>query len=81
MSSGDVLISDQWNNRVIEYNSDGKEVWSATVPQPMHCSRLPNGHTLVASQNWPYKTYELDKTGKQVAEVLTNTYVFRARRR
>jgi HEAT repeat protein len=81
LNNGNVLVPLGWNNRVIEYNGDGKEVWSATVPQPMHCTRLPNGHTLVASQNWPYKTYELDKAGKQVAEVLTNTYVFRVRRR
>jgi hypothetical protein len=47
----------------------------------MHCVRLPNGNTLAASQNWPYKTYELDKAGRQIHETLTNTYVFRVRRR
>jgi hypothetical protein len=81
LKNGNVLIPLGWNNVVIEYNADGKEVWRATAPQPMHCSRLPNGNTLVVSQNWPYKTYELDKAGKQIAEVLTNNYVFRARRR
>jgi HEAT repeat protein len=81
LNNGNVLVPLGWNNRVIEYNADGKEVWSATVPQPMHCVRLPNGNTLVASQNWPYKTYELDKAGKQVQETLINTYVFRVRRR
>jgi HEAT repeat protein len=81
LNNGNVLVPLGWNNRLIEYNSDGKEVWSANTPQPMHAVRLPNGNTLVASQNWPYKTHELDKTGKQVAETLTNIYVFRVRRR
>jgi HEAT repeat protein len=81
LNNGNVLVPLGWNNRVIEYNAEGKEVWSGTAPQPMHATRLPSGNTLIASQNWPYKTYELDKKGKQVAEVLTNTYVFRVRRR
>jgi HEAT repeat protein len=81
LNNGNVLVPLGWNNVIKEYNSDGKEVWSATVPQPMHGVRLPNGNTLVASQNWPYKTYELDKGGKQVNETLTNIYVFRVRRR
>jgi hypothetical protein len=81
LNNGNVLVPLGWNNLLIEYNADGKEVWKANSPQPMHAVRLPNGNTLVASQNWPYKTYEVDKTGKQVAETLTNIYVFRVRRR
>jgi hypothetical protein len=81
LKNGNVLIPLGWNNLVIEYTSEGKEVWRGTTMQPMHATRLPNGNTLCVSQNWPYKTYELDKTGKQVAEVQINTYAFRVRRR
>jgi hypothetical protein len=48
----------------------------------MHAIRLPNGHTLVSSQNWPYRIYELDKKGNQLGDYTTNNaYVFRVRRR
>src|SRR5262249_34415247 len=81
LDNGNVLIPLGWNNRLVEYNPDGKEIWSATVQQPMSAARLPNGNTVVASQSWPYKLYELDKTGKQVNEVQTNTYAYRIKRR
>jgi len=82
LNNGNVLVPLGWNNVLIEYNSDAKEVWRATVPQPMHAARQPNGNTIVVSQNFPYKLYELDKQGKQIGEYQTNNqYVFRARRR
>jgi HEAT repeat protein len=81
LDNGNVLIPLGWNNQLIEYNSDGKQVWSVQTEQPMHAVRLPNGNTVVSSQNWPYKYLELDKTGKKIDEHVTNTYVFRVRRR
>ena len=61
--------------------ADGKIVWEANVTQPQSASRLPNGHTLVATQSWPVKVVELDRQGKQVAETTAQTYVQRARKR
>ncbi|MFO0926733.1 MAG: HEAT repeat domain-containing protein [Gemmataceae bacterium] len=82
LDNGNVLVPLGWNNALVEYNVDGKEVWRATVPQPMHATRTPVGTTLVSSQNWPYRIYELDKKGTQVADHQTNgAYVFRVRRR
>jgi HEAT repeat protein len=83
LDNGNVLIPLGWQNRVAEYDQKGKEVWSTTtVMQPSHAVRLPNGHTLVTSQNWPNKVYEIDKKGtKAISEYVTNTYVFRSRRR
>ncbi len=81
LNNGNVIIPLGWKGELKEYNGDGKEVWSARAPQPIHAVRLPNGNTLVASQNWPYKTYELDKAGKQIAETQINVYVFRVKRR
>lgn len=82
LDNGNVLVPLGWNNALVEYNAEGKEVWRATVPQPMHATRTTSGTTLVSSQNWPYRIYELDKKGAQVADNQTNgAYVFRVRRR
>ncbi len=79
LSNGNVLIPMLWNNLVIEYNGEGKEVWKVTINQPMHAVRLANGNTLILSPNGPCKTYEVDKTGKQVAETTIVNYSVRVR--
>jgi HEAT repeat protein len=79
-AKGHVIIPQQWNNKVFEYDADGKLVWEATVHQPMAASRLPNGNTLVSSQMWPCKVFELDKTGKVVWEYQTENYAGRVKR-
>ena len=81
LPNGNVLIPLAWQNKVTEYDPEGKVVWEANVMQPMAVNRLPNGNTLIASQQWPAKLYELDRTGKQVAETTLQSYVTRIRRR
>src|SRR5260370_12989596 len=81
LPNGNVLIPLAWQNKVTEYDHEGKVVWEATVLQPMAVCRLPNGNTLVASQQWPAKMYEIDRTGKQVAETALQSYATRIRRR
>ena len=81
LPNGHVLIPLNWQNKVTEYDHDGKAVWEATVLRPMAVCRLPNGNTLVASQQWPAKMYEIDRTGKQVSETTLPSYVTRIRRR
>jgi hypothetical protein len=78
---GHVIIPQQWNNKIHEYDPDGKQVWEGGIQQPMSATRLHNGNTLVASQWWPYKIYELDKAGKVVWEFQTQNYAGRVRRR
>jgi HEAT repeat protein len=81
LDNGNVIIPLGWRNTVAEYDGKGKEVWRSTaVMQASHGVRLPNGNTLITSQNWPNKVVEVTKDGKQVNEYSTNTYVFRARR-
>ncbi len=77
---GHVLIPQQWNNKLFEYDPDGKLVWEGNIHQPMAASRLPNGNTLVSSQMWPYKLFEMDKTGKVVWEFQTENYAGRVKR-
>jgi HEAT repeat protein len=81
LPNGHVLIPLSWQNKVTEYDPDGKVVWEANVVQPMAATRLPNGHTLVALQQWPSKLIELDRAGKQVAETGLSGYVNRVRHR
>ena len=75
-----MIIPQQWNNKIFEYDPDGKLVWEGTIHQPMAVSRLPNGHTLVSSQMWPYKVFEMDKAGKVVWEYQTENYAGRVKR-
>jgi HEAT repeat protein len=81
LNNGHILVPLGWQNRLVEYDADGKEIQTFSVMQPMHAFRLPNGHTLVTTQQFPYKVYELDRAGKQVGEVPATGYVSRVRRR
>jgi HEAT repeat protein len=65
--SGHVLVAQYNNQKVVEFDMDGKSVWEAQVTLPTSVFRLPNGNTLVASQNTA-QVVELDRTGKQVWE-------------
>jgi HEAT repeat protein len=66
--NNDHVIMPLYNNgKVVEYDATGKQVWEASVQWPTSVYRLPNGNTLVGSQQ-STKTVELDKTGKVVWE-------------
>jgi len=82
LANGHILVPLAWQNRVTEYDAEGKIVWEATTAlQPISAARLPNGNTLVACQQWPPHIVELDRKGKQVAEIKTTMYTARVRRR
>ena len=49
--NNDHVIMPLYNNgKVVEYDATGKQVWEATVQWPTSVYRLPNGNTLVGSQ-------------------------------
>ena len=48
---GNVIVPDFQQNRVVEYNAEGKQIHQINVQWPNSATRLPNGNTLVASQN------------------------------
>jgi hypothetical protein len=81
LPSGGVLVPLLWQNKVLEYDADGKTVWDASVLRPVSAFRLPNGHTLVSTQESPAKLIEFDREGKQVAETAASNPVVRATRR
>jgi HEAT repeat protein len=68
LAPGDRMVLTRYaQSQVAEYGPDGKPVWEATVKTPAGVTRLPNGHTLVASY-FSQSVTELDRQGKVIAE-------------
>jgi hypothetical protein len=65
LPNGHVLIPFYTGNAVVEYNADGKAVWSAQAFRPTCVQRLRNGHTLIASR-MANLLLEVDRYGKEV---------------
>jgi len=80
LPNGRVLAAQYSNNKVVEYDPDGKTVWEATVTQPTSVQRLPNGHTLVGSM-YTMQMVELDRQGKVLTQERLEGRVTRVRRR
>jgi HEAT repeat protein len=81
LPTGRVLVPQQSLNRIVEYSSEGKIVWHATVQQPTAVARLPNGNTLVACRD-TQQVLEMERNGKTVWERrITTGYPWRIRRR
>ena len=82
LPGGGVVVPDFNASRVVEYDSEGKQVASFNVQNPNSVQRLPNGNTLVASQN----TRRLAEYNRQGNEVWSTTLepgsqLFNARKR
>jgi HEAT repeat protein len=75
-----VLVALYSQNKVAEFDADGREVWQASVRRPSSAYRLPNGHTLVASRMSQAVT-ELDRKGAVVTELTAGGRVLCASRR
>ncbi len=80
LPNGNVLVPQMNQNKVVEYDRDGKVVWEAEAAQPTSAQRLPDGHTLVASLN-NGTLVELDAKGKKVSEQKAEGRPWRASRR
>ena len=80
LPSGRVLIPMWGEGKVVEFDADGKEIWSAQVNNPVSAFRLPNGNTLVASMGTG-KVVELDRNGKEVWQHSAEGRPWRVRRR
>src|SRR5207302_6775839 len=85
LPNGNLLIGLYVNNKVAEFDLDGNKQWEAAVSQPMTVHRLPNGHTLVTSNNNQNqrRVVELDSNGQQVdtIEVDNTGMLYSAKRR
>jgi HEAT repeat protein len=80
LPNGRVLVPEMEQNRVAEYDTEGKVIWQVSFPQPVAAVRLSNGHTLVTSMR-QFRAVELDRLGKEVWEYKAETRVTRAFRR
>jgi hypothetical protein len=81
LPNGNILVPLKDSNKVIEYDSEGKVVWEATVEEPVAAVRLPNGHTLITTLNQK-RAIELDGAAQEVWEYKsTESRVTRAWRR
>jgi hypothetical protein len=81
LPNGNILVPLKDSNKVIEYDSEGKAVWEATVEEPVAAIRLPNGHTLITTLNQK-RAIELDGAAQEVWEYKsTESRVTRAWRR
>ena len=65
LPNGHVLVPLYYDNKVVEFDKSGREVWSASYARPISVQRLPNGRTLVASYGSNLFA-ELDKNGREV---------------
>ena len=63
-SEGTYLAAHLDNNKVVEYNADGKEIWSYKVGGPWSAVRLKNGNTLITS--YPNTVIEVNKKSEVV---------------
>ena len=80
LPNGRVLVPLYSQSKVVEYDTDGKVTWEASVQLPTSIVRLPNGNVLVASRN-TRNIVELDRTGKEVAKVACDGMPLKATRR
>lgn len=80
LPNGSVLIPDFQQQRVVEYDTNGNQVNVLNTPWPSSAVRLPNGNTLVASQN-ARRVSEFNRAGQVVWTHDVDGQVFNARRR
>jgi len=78
--NGNFMLPQMYNNRVVEYDRDGKYVREFRIEQPIAAVRLANGHTLITAMEQK-RAVEFDQTGKQVWEYKAETRVTRCLRR
>lgn len=64
--AGTLLVAHMDHDKVVEYDSNGTEIWSAAIPSPWSAVRLKNGNTLVSSNKGFVR--EFDKSGATVWE-------------
>jgi hypothetical protein len=63
-AAGTFLAAHLMDNKVVEYDADGKEIWSFATRQPWSATRLKNGNTLMTSYH--STVLEVNKKGEVV---------------
>jgi Mal s 1 allergenic protein-like len=66
--AGTFLVGHIDQNKVVEYDSNGKEIWSADVPGAWDAVRLKDGNTLVSGNQYGF-VREINPKGETVWEI------------
>lgn len=66
-AAGTLLVPHLGDNKVVEYDWDGKVLWSVPAKSPWHAVRLKNGNTLIAG-DWSRYAREVSPSGETVWE-------------
>lgn len=80
LPNGRVLVPHNLENKVVEYDANGKAIWEVSIEQPIAAIRLPNGNTLVTTMT-QNRAVEFNRTGTEVWQFRSDTRVTRALRR
>ncbi len=80
LSNGHFLVALYSSRKVVEVDTQGKELWSVVVNSPGHATRLRNGNTLVASIEGR-RLFEFDASGKEVWSLAVQGRPFHVHRR
>jgi hypothetical protein len=81
LPNGNVLVPLYTNNRVLEFDPNGKIVWQAgNVQLPSSVQRLPNGNTLIGSLS-TRRVVEVNRDGAEVWSWTGEGQVYNARKR
>jgi hypothetical protein len=66
--AGTLLVAHMDLGKVVEYDSDGKEIWSVPAPSAWAAVRLENGNTLISGNQRGY-VREVNSKGETVWEI------------
>ena len=80
LPAGRILMPLYRENRIVEYDANGRVAWQANLASPTSVARLPNGHTLVASMS-QQRLIEINREGKEVWSLPLEGRPWRVRRR
>src|SRR5262249_45717086 len=80
LPNGRVLVPHNAENKVVEYDLNGKAAWQGDIDRPGAATGLPNGNTLGTTLN-QNRAVEFDRNGVEVWQYRTNTKLTRAVRR
>jgi hypothetical protein len=80
LPNGHVVMPLKDENKVVEYDLQGRVVWQAAFPDPVAAIRLRNGHTLITAYQ-SQRAVEVDQTGKEVWQYKADQRLTRAWRR
>lgn len=80
LPGGRILVPAYRENRIVEYNLEGKVLWQAAFPSPVSVAPLPGGNVLVVGLART-RVVELDRAGREVWALDLSSRPWRARKR